>query len=444
LIQIAPFRALRYNPEAISFISRVVAPPYDLVDAEQADELRARDPHNAIRLVLGKAPDGGRPERDYQRAATVLASWRREGVLIREPEPAIYLCEQTFSANGQSLVRRGLLSTILLEDLSSGRVLPHEHTREPAKADRLRLMQACCASLSPVFGIFADTDGAIDEILAGLGSGEPLYEFEAPDGIGYRMWRVTDAGQIRRVAGELRDEKFVIADGHHRYETALTYREQHRSAAGPPGSAPEDFLLAFCVSTKDKGLKILPTHRLVKGPGAFPKKRLLAIVTPYFDLRESRIENPAQLRAIAGGWGADEVVIGCYLRGGRFMELRVRDGALATIPLPDGPPEWRSVPVMLLRYGILDPLFGMSPDFFSDPTRLRYEADAEEVYWAVESGRFDAGFLLAPLHPDTLARVTQTGRRMPPKTTFFYPKIPSGLVYYPFENADCLPVLASP
>ena len=159
MLQIAPFRPLRYDPERISFISRVIAPPYDIIDQVEADALRQRDPHNAVHLVLGKEPPGGRPDTEYGEAADALAAWRREGILLREPEPSVYVCEQEFTVGDRSYTRRGLMCVMLLEEFSSGRVLPHEQTMAGPKADRLRLITSCRAPLSPIFGVFSDPSG---------------------------------------------------------------------------------------------------------------------------------------------------------------------------------------------------------------------------------------------------------------------------------------------
>ncbi|MHC4592336.1 MAG: DUF1015 family protein, partial [Planctomycetota bacterium] len=189
MIQIAPFKALRYNPEEISFISRVVAPPFDVISQEDAQELRDSDPHNVIRLTLGKVGKDGRSDEEYERAAEVFAAWLRGGVLVKEDTPAVYVCEQAFALDGERHVRRGLICAMLLEEFSSGSVLPHEHTMAGPKDDRLRLMTACRANLSQVFGVFSDAEGQVDGLLEEMARGIPLYEFCGTDSVAYQVWR---------------------------------------------------------------------------------------------------------------------------------------------------------------------------------------------------------------------------------------------------------------
>ncbi len=441
MIHIAPFRPLRYEPREISFISRVVAPPYDLISQAEAEELRRRDPHNVVRLILGKEGKSERCPADYEEAALTTARWRAEGILVREPEHAIYLCQQSFTLDEEQFVRRGFLSAILLEDGPSARILPHEHTTRRPVRDRLRLMEACRASLSPIFGIFSDTNRQIDQFLAQQEDEGPLYEFCTPDDICYRVWRITDSGIIGRLASLLRKEQLLIADGHHRYETAVAYRDKHRDAQGKPGSAPEDFLLAFCVSARNPGLRVLPTHRLVRTEGPFDPNWLADSLAARFALEESHIGSPRQLQEVLRSWHPEEAVIGCYLAGNRLLLIRPGDEGFRVPDSVPGPPPLRRLPVTVLHYSILRPFFDIPCKLEEPSQRMRFSADLEQIYWAIESGRSDAAFLLPTISPGTLAKVARSGHRMPPKTTWFYPKIPSGLVLYPFEDDDKLPRL---
>ncbi len=444
MIHIAAFRPLRYNPDRISFVSRVVAPPYDLIDADAADELRARDPHNVVRLTLGKEDGQDHSEEDYRRAAALLQKWRRQDVLVREPVPSVYVCEQCFELSGRELVRRGLICTVLLEDPSGGNVLPHEQTTPEAKADRLRLMEVCRASLSPVFGVFSDQTGQVDRLLHDLETEAPLYEFGLPDGIGYKVWRVSNREALGALAAVLAEENLLIADGHHRYETALAYRERHRQGEGPPGSQPEDFLLTFGVSAKNDGLVVLPTHRLARSPEEFYADRLVTTLQQYFTVEERSVGGPKELAELAGGWTAGEPLIGVYLGRGRLLLLDTdRHDLPSTVVSPDQGERAR-LPVTVLQYGILEPLFDIPAQSRSYSGRLRYEPNPREVHRFVESGQFDAGFLLPPVDPLAVERVARSGQTMPPKTTFFYPKVPSGLVLYPFENSSTQPVVLEP
>jgi uncharacterized protein (DUF1015 family) len=441
VLQIAAFRPLRYDPERISFISRVVAPPYDLVGPAMAEDLHARDPHNVVRLILGKAGPQGHGDLAYATAAETLRDWRNQSVLVREDEPSVYVIQQSFELDGENIIRHGLICAMLLEEFASGRVMPHEDTMDGPKADRLRLMQACKASLSQIFGIFSDDEGAADAIIRSLTAQMPLYEFADTAGVAYRVWRVGDCPRVRKLGALLKQERLLIADGHHRYETALRYRELHRSCGGPPGSAPEDFLPVFCVSAKDAGLRILPTHRLVQAEGEFRPEELLARLKQDFEVEELQAPSTealrAHLRAVAGPGGATC----CYMATARLLVLRpLTDDPLAG-RLPDRPEPWRRLPVAQLHHLILEPHFGIPGDIRDAHPRLSFTQDVDSLFWEVESGRAHAALLLPPLPSTVVEEIAQAGVRMPPKSTFFYPKIASGLLFYPFENDQNSPIL---
>ncbi|MHC4479377.1 MAG: DUF1015 domain-containing protein [Planctomycetota bacterium] len=430
----APFRALRYNPAKISFISRVVAPPFDVIDADRAEELRQRDPHNVIRLILGKGPEDGRPPEDYEYAAETLSAWRRDGFLMVEPEPAVYACEQAFELDHQQYVRRGLVCAVLLEEFSAGNVFPHERTMSGPKADRLRLMEASGANLSQVFGLLPDRDGRADALIKDMAAGLPLYEFRGADTIVHKVWRCQDEGTICELADLLRAEDLVIADGHHRYETALAYQHAHRAGSGPPGTAAEDFLLVFCASVRNPGLKVLATHRLVKAPSGFDLRAMIEALREQFEIAEHAVPGPGGLRGLFRAPRVAGDCIGCYLPGERLLVLRPRSREVLAEQMPPRLPAWQRLPVTQLHYAILAPYLELPPDREEADPRLTFTHSIEEVYWAVEGGRSDVAFLLPPLQPEAVTEVATGGERMPPKSTFFYPKVPSGLLFYAFDE----------
>ena len=437
-MQIAPFRPLRYNADRISFISRVVAPPYDVIGEPQAQLLREGDPHNVIRLILGKGNEGLHTDREYQAAAVTLKAWRRDGVLMQDPEPAIYVCEQTFRVHGEERVRRGLLCATLLEQSESGGLLAHEQTRAAPREDRLRLMQACRASLSPVFGIYHDGEGAGAAAVDELATGWPLYEFRMED-VAYRIWRVSDPGRVRALAQVLSGEQLLIADGHHRYETALTYRRLNRDPAVPYGQAPEDYVLLYAVSARDKGLSILPTHRLVKAPEGFDRERFLQALSATFLVERAPSMTPEELVACARKLGPHSML--CYAGPGQVFTITDHglDPLQATIP--ERSPQWRNLPVTLLHYAILEPLLGIPAVIESTDPRILFTPDAEQVYWSIEGARYDLAFLLPPTPVGAVEAIARGGERMPAKSTYFYPKIASGLVIYPLDDPASVPVL---
>jgi uncharacterized protein (DUF1015 family) len=408
-----------------------------VIAKERAQELREADEHNIVRLTLHKDSDQARPPDAYRDAARLLAEWREQDILIREPLPCIYLIEQTFSLGGEVLTRRGLLCATLLQEPDSGNVFRHEKTTTGPKLDRYKLMEACKASLSPVFGIFGDQQGEVRTLMPRLRQGEPVAEFTTEQDIGYRVWRVTDRRHLETLGDILRDEALVIADGHHRYETAVVYRRKNRSADGPPGSVPEDFLLTFCVPATDPGLRIRPTHRLVKSPEGFSMDALASAVSRYFDTNEVKVASVEEIEQTIAGWQAGGRRFACFGAGGRLLEFSPREAETRGQDEEDS----TRLPVNVLHRAIMPQILDLPEDAQDDRDRLVYEAEPETLYWDVESGRFDLAFLLPPLSPQTLDRLSRGGRLLPSKTTYFYPKIASGLAIYPFEGDFYLPEL---
>lgn len=439
-MRIAAFRPLRYNSERISFISRVIAPPYDVIDSDDARELKEQDPHNVIRLVLGEQPAEGRGSEQYERAAETLRKWRREDVLIQEEEPCAFLCTEKFSVHDQQFERRGLLCVLQLGG-PEGRVLPHEQTTSRPLEDRLRLMETCRANLSPVFGIFPDEQSHGDAALAEMEEGWPLYEFRRNDVI-CQVWRVTDLEKLRALARILQDRRLLIADGHHRFETATQYRRRHRDPGLPPGEAPEDYMLLYAVSARNSGLRTLATHRLVQAPEQFDRAEFLSKLGQTFEVTQSELSSPDTLERTAGELGPHDMA--CYIRTEKLLLLQKRGDDPLRGRLPEHSARWRRLPVTLLHYAILEPLLGIPADAKSFKERLNFTPRTDQIYWSVESGRFDMAFLLPPTPTEAVEEVAQRGEKMPPKSTYFYPKIPSGLAIYSLCDEGRLPAQLTP
>ena len=423
MARIAPLRALTYNRDKVGSLSDVTAPPYDVIDEEQRRELTERHPHNIIRLVLDKPRGSGREPGEYQRAASLLEQWRQDGVLVQDTQPSIYVCRQTFSVGDQTISRTGFLAGLFLEQLGEGQVFPHEKTMPAPREDRLELMRACRANLSPVFTIYSDPGGGCAEFVRDVESREPLHEFDRGSGQRCALWRVQDEEWQRRLRGLLDPQTVCIADGHHRYETALHYRNQARQASASPEEAPEDYVLSLFVSVADPGLTVLPTHRVVRSAD-MDQKALLEHLRATFTILPDPEEG-----TLAERWDALQ-------ERGAAIGYYASDGALYGIVVPDDraegeAPSLDSLPVSILNRDILRAFFGGSGDELA--CELDYHHRAEDVQEDVKQGDYQAGFLLPPLPPRTVERIARSGGRLPPKSTYFYPKIPSGLLIYPFD-----------
>jgi uncharacterized protein (DUF1015 family) len=392
---VSPFRALRYDAAYVGDLGAVVAPPYDVISSAQQDALYARSRWNVVRLILPREP--GRAAA----AATTLRAWIESGVLALDPEPALYFYSQEFSLSDGSRHRRdGVLCRLGLEEFASGVVRPHERTFPGPKADQLALLRATGAYLSPIFGLYARPGERLRDVAAV--SGPPLVELTEEHGERHRLWRVTDPRAVARVAAALAAETIFIADGHHRYETALAYRAER----GAEGSGA---ILAFISNMEEPGLVVLPTHRLLRvsprlAPGDLEGR-----------LRESFAVEPLPAEG-ARPAGALDVVL-------PDRRLRLRPLAAARARVAGLPPTVRGLDVAVLHGAILEPILGVGS------AELDFTHEDGEAFAAVASGRATAAFLLNPPSVVAVRAVCLAGELMPEKSTYFYPKLASGLVF---------------
>jgi len=394
---IAPFPAVRYDPARVGGLRDVIAPPYDVISPAAQDALYARSPYNVVRLILARETPRA------PAAAAALERWWREGVLVRDPAPALYLYRQTFRlADGSERTREGVLCRLRLESFASGRVRPHERTFPGPKADRLALLRATGAYLSPIFGLYAGAGASLRDVFAGAAAAAPLETVDGDGGERHRVWRIDDPAVVARIQAALADEAILIADGHHRYETALGFRDE----GGPPT------VLAYVADMHDPGLVILPTHRLVRGPLAFGADALEAALRERFDVAP----RPAGRPRAAGE-------IDCILPDRR---LRLRAGAAARATVADLPPTLRTLDVELLRRAILEPILRV------DAHGLDFTHDDEEAIAAVPA-RAAAAFLVNPPTIDAVRDVCLAGEVMPQKSTYFHPKLADGFVFDLFD-----------
>lgn len=386
MTEFIPFRGFRYDTSVAGPLSDLVCPPYDVIDEAERERLYARSPNNFVRIEFPK--DG--PESRYARAEKDLADWIAQQRLRRDDNASFYLHEHEFEVAGRRLVRRGIFGALRLYPQSEGVVLPHELTFPKAKADRLELLRATRANTSPVFGMFADDDG----LMRSLGEAARTPAGEASIGTErHRLERIDDPATVGRITASLRNARVYIADGHHRYETALNYLGEHEGAAA---SAPERYTLAFLCALDDPGLRIFATHRIVHGADA----ALESVIMRSFDVSE--IDRGA-LGDIRSG-----IVIA---QNGRFRALELRRGT----DLSALPGAWRTLPVALAEELLVKPAREAGAE-------ITYEHDTER---AIAAG---TAILLRAVDPLTLQRVADAGEKMPQKTTYFYPKVPAGLV----------------
>ena len=440
---IVPFRGLRYNPERVKELSLVMAPPYDVISPEGQRTFHARHEQNVIRLILGEALAGDDAVRNpYSRAGEYFRRWQAEQVLVRDPAPGLYLYQQAFQLPGAgTLTRYGLIGLVRLEEFGSRMVFPHERTMGAAKADRLRLMQACHANLSSVFGIYPGRLLELDRLVAAAEESKPTIDLCDWDGIHQRLWICQDRAAIRRLQKECTSTPIFIADGHHRYETALAFRElMQAKVKGNPTETrrrPYNYIMMTLVSAEDPGVGILPIHRLLRHLPGGSLNRYLAQLAPQFAVERLPVPRDPEAAASAllshlrqtkegthcfGLYGGEERAYLLTLTDEQAMEAKAEE---------DKPPVYRRLDVTIVHALLIEGPWsrqGLS-DLAEDA--LSYNHDAAQAIRLVQQGGWAAAILLNPTKITEVQAVAEAGLRMPSKSTFFYPKLLTGLVIHP-------------
>jgi uncharacterized protein (DUF1015 family) len=431
MANLIPFRGVLYNPAKVHDISRVVAPPYDVIDAAFQKALHARHPHNVIRLELGLDEPHDSPRQNrYTRAAAALRDWLAQGILQRERAPGIYPYMIEYRspldpAGAPVKTLKGFFSTVELEEFGTGKIYPHENTRAAAKTDRLNLLEACGANFSAIFSLFSDPKGAVIQLIdKSVNADRPRFEFTDDEGFRQRLWAITDRAVLDEIVAFLKSTPLFIADGHHRYETALNYRKSRRAgAAGAAGLQPYDSVLMLFASLEDPGLTVLPTHRVLTTPVP-PLTEIKRLLGDTLDIEE--IPSAQFLRTLRSR-GQAAPVFGMALRGAASpMLLSVKPGHRPKA----GAPERDKLDVSLLQTLVMNKLCPKE----SDQHALIYTKDDQEALDLVARGTATAAMLLNPTKVSEVRAVAAAGERMPHKSTYFFPKPLTGLVMNVMEE----------
>jgi uncharacterized protein (DUF1015 family) len=412
---IQPLRTLRYDTSVAGALGDLIAPPYDVIDDAMRAELAGRSERNVVELDL--------PE-SYEGAAEALADWREAGVLVQEDEPAMWALRQDYSApDGGERTRTGFFARVRVEDYGAGRIRPHERTHPGPREDRLRLTRATRANLSPIFSLFPDSSGGARETLGQVTTEEPFAEVTDDEGTRNTLWRVADPDRIAALQGALADAELLIADGHHRYETARVYADE------VGGEGDHRYVLMLLVALDDPGLLIFPTHRLLTGLKEDSDKQEAIANTARRDFDLEELSDPRELEPPPGN---DRVTFG-YMDSHfkRPFRLTLKDQSIADEALPGMPEPYRRLDTAVLEAVFLRGALHMSEDDISHLHGLDYSKNLDDAIERVESGEADAGFFMRPTPVEQVREVAETGESMPPKSTYFYPKVPTGLVFNP-------------
>lgn len=405
MAKIRQFRALIYNKGKVQ-IDKVVAPPYDVIDEKQRDKLYQLSPYNIIRLILNKSED------PYTQARLTLEEWIREGILIKDERDSIYIYQQEFEYKDRTYKRLGFISLLKLEEPGS-RVLPHERTYDGPKRDRFKLLMEVKANLSPIFVIFPDPQNRVLNFLKEFEVKEPILDFIF-EGIRHKLWRCEDPNHIEELKSSMADKSLLIADGHHRYEVALAFRNAMRKDLN--GEAPYDYILSYFASAEQEGLFTLPTHRVVNLN--LDWKQLLSLLSGTFYIRECR-DGRELFQILEKG---DSCTFGIYIKG-KFYYLRLKDELKEKICEPSDP--LSKLSVNILHNFIFKEILNYSGQIY-------YTQDEREAVSLVDSGKYDTCFFLNPTPVEDIKSVAERKSLMPQKSTYFYPKVLSGLLIYKF------------
>lgn len=422
MAEIEPLKALHYNLEKTGGLQEVIAPPYDVIDPAQRGELEGRSPYNVVRIDL---PLGTDP---YETAARELAEWRQEQVIVEDSEPALWVLEQDYTGpDGQRRTRRGFLARVRVDDYGPGRIRPHERTHPGPKEDRLKLTRATRANLSPIFSLFSDPTGAAWQALEPATGQSPWGEATDEDGTDDRLWRVTDAAAIAAVKDALSQAELLIADGHHRYETARTYAEEIG------GEGPHRYVLMDLVALQDPGLTVFPTHRLLKDLTSEQQEALADAIRRHFEIAEltTTDELAPQTHPEADPDKVSMGYIDAHFKRPFMLTLKDQDAVDAA--LPGKSDAYRHLDTAVLEALILKGALGMSDEDIDHLHQLGYARDAHEALDLVQRGEYDATFLMAPVPIERVQAIAAAGESMPPKSTYFYPKVPTGLIFNPLS-----------
>jgi uncharacterized protein (DUF1015 family) len=414
MAEVLPFRALHYDLDRVGGLQSVVAPPYDVIDAAQRAELVSRSPHNVVEIDLPQSE--GDP---YEHAAQVFEQWQRDGTLARDDEPALWALEQEYTGpDGKRRTRHGFFARVKVEDYGPGRIRPHERTHPGPKEDRLRLTRATRANLSPIFSLYDDPAGAAWGALAPHLESPPWSEVTDDDGTVHRLWRITDSDTQAAVSAALEPAELLIADGHHRYETARVYQQE--GGAG--------HVLMCLVALQDPGLTVFPTHRLLTRLDDDRREALRRTIQSDFEVA------PVDAGALEPT-GDGPVRLG-YLDAHhkRPLMLTLRDPAIAAAALPDKPAPYRALDTAVLEALVLHGALGMSEDDISHLNGLDYARDSAQARERVEAGEAAAAFFMRATPVAQVRDVAATGESMPPKSTYFFPKVLTGMVFNPLDD----------
>jgi uncharacterized protein (DUF1015 family) len=430
-----PFNGVVYNPGRVGDISEVIAPPYDVISSKEQEGFYRKHENNVIRLILGKKhPEDNQNNNVYTRSAEYLKNWLESEVLLRDGQPGFYLTSVTFNIGEQRITRYGIIGVVGLEPFEKGIVLPHERTFSKVKSEQLELMKACQANFNPIFSLYSDASGILEKLKSETAGAKPSMDLIDDQGLRHKMWPLYHKQTIDFITQSMKAERIYIADGHHRYETALNYREWKK--ANDPVFNPQDpanFVLMNLISMEDPGLIILPAHRLLRDVPLETVETMLRKAKDFFEIHTFAFDGNRQAAmaeaAVLQADRADLNAIGVYVRSQKKIHvLTLKAGTMDRLFGDEVPAALLEVDVTVLTRLLMMDLLGFDQERLDDETKIRYCTTAQAAVDSVMEGQADMGFILNPTTIEQVKKVSEAGLIMPRKATYFYPKLISGQV----------------
>ncbi|HDP70650.1 MAG TPA: DUF1015 domain-containing protein [Actinobacteria bacterium] len=442
LVEIKPFKGITYNISKIN-LSDVTTPPYDIISPEEQENFYKRSEYNIIRLTLGKNEPGDNEfTNKYSRAADYLKDWLDREVLISSEKPGIYLYEQEYVIKGKKKRRLGFIALLKLEDFESGKVLPHEKTFPKTKIDRLNLLRACKTNFSQIFSLYSDPEGKIDNVLRNCPNDESTIKITDDDKVKHALRPVSDEKIIEKISDLMKDKTIFIADGHHRYETALNYRnEMRQKIKNFTGEEPFNYVMMMFVNMDDEGLSVLPVHRILKDIPCINEDEILKKASDFFKVESLEFDknNNEEIKKILNQRLSDEFgkshTFGMYLATNKYYLLTLKDeNIMNEIILTEHSLNWKKLDVTILHALLIDKIIGVKSKNLIKHKSIKFTPDEDVTLGLVDKGWYQIAFLVNPTKVEEVRAVASNREKMPQKSTYFYPKLLTGMVINKHEE----------
>lgn len=432
MAKVIPFQGYRYNTEIFGDLNQTTAPPYDIISDEKRKELYERSPYNIVRMDYGIEQDGDTPENNkYTRAGKNLKEWVANQILIQEDAPAFYIYEEVFSMKGETRKSfKGILSLVQLEEFAKGVILPHEQTISKAKADRYDLMCATEGNLSPIYSLYMDGTGELTAILYDITLRQADVTFTTDENVQQNIWVVKDSSLLEKITAAFADKQLFIADGHHRYETALAYRDMRRKQAANSSDAPYDYVMMMLVAMEDSGLKVFPTHRMIHSSSAFDEAVLIGCLTEDFEVSKiffTEGEYDEIITARLANTLTDKL-FALYTGEDYYYLLKLKNFDSIDRLLPEKSEAYRHLDVTILHTLILERFLDIDQENMAEQKNLAYTRNAQEAINEVRARHQQCAFLINATKIKEIRQVSLANEKMPQKSTYFWPKLVTGIV----------------